>query len=418
MTLLIEGVMLNGKKASIQIEGSTFSEINPKNPDRSDQIIDGRGEAAIPSLINNHTHAAMSLLRGYADDFPLHEWLTEYIWPREKKLKAKDVYWGARLACLEMLKTGTTCFNDMYFFSQETAKAARDSGLRAVVSEVLFDPLNPGKEERSFAALKKSIKEIKKMGNLVKAAIGPHAVYTLSEESLAKEAEFSRKEKLLVHFHLSETEKEVKECIERHGKRPVEFLDGIGFFSSRVLNAHCVWLDAKEIEILARRGARAVHCPVSNQKLAVGRTMPLLELQKSGVLVSLGTDGCASNNSLDLLEEMKFASLAQKFSRSDPTALNAEQAFSLCTKNAAQSIGLNAGAIEKGKLADLCLVDLKNAKLVPGHSLVSDLVYSATGDCIDAVICNGRVVMESRKVEGEEEVVEQAKKQAFDLVQR
>jgi len=418
MTILIENARLNGKDASIQIEGNTIAAINPKRADRTDRVINGKGKAIIPSLINNHTHAAMSLLKGYADDFPLHEWLNDYIWPREKKLRAKDVYWGTRLACLEMAKTGTACFNDMYFFSQETAKAAVDAGIRAVVSEVLFDPLDPEKDERSFAALKKSIKELKKTGSLITPAIGPHAIYTLGRESLAKEAEFSKKEKLLVHFHLSETEKEVKDCIEKYGKRPVEFLDELGFFSKRSLNAHCVWLNAKEIKILAKRKARAINCPVSNQKLSVGKAMPFRALSKAGVLVSLGTDGSASNNSLDLFAEMKAAALMQKFSSSNPTEMTAKEAFTLCTCNAAESIGLNAGSIEEGKLADLCLVDLKNVKLVPGHNLLAGLVYSADGSCIDTTICNGKIAMEAGKVEGEEEIIEKAQKQAFDLVQR
>ncbi len=416
MTILIKDIKLNGKETTIQIDNNIISKINPKNPDKSDRILNGKGKAVIPSLLNNHTHAAMSLLRGYADDFPLQKWLSEYIWPMEKKLKAKDVYWGARLACLEMVKTGTTCFNDMYFFPQETARAAIDAGIRAVVSEVFFDPLETG--EKLSNSLKKSIKELKKMDELITPAIGPHAIYTLSNESLAWLAEFSKKEGLLMHFHLSETKKEVDECIEKSGKRPVELLDELGFFSKHSINAHCVWLDEKEIKILAKRKSRAVYCPTSNQKLSVGKAMPFKKLSHAGVIVSLGTDGNASNNSLDLFEEMKSAVLLQKFSSNNPMEMTAIDAFKLCTLNAAESIGLNAGLIEEGKLADLCIVDLKNVKIVPGHDLVSDLVYSADGSCIETVICNGKIVMLNRKVEGEEEIIEKARKQAFDLVQR
>jgi len=408
----IEGALLGGRPANIVVDGKKIASVG-KEKDRSGEVIDGKGLAIIPGFVNAHTHAAMSLLRGFSDDYPLQEWLQKYIWPTEAKLQPKDAYWGAKLACLEMAKGGTTSFCDMYFHSEETAKAAKETGIRGFLSEVFI-----GREgiqiEKTFAHLEK----LKKFHELVTPVLGPHALYTVNEEFLRKIAEKSEKENIPVHFHLSETKKEVEDCIKEHGKKPVEYLESIGFLSERVLNAHAVWLDKKEISILARSGAKAVHCPVSNMKLAVGNAMDYNALKKAGVTVALGTDGCASNNSLSMLEEMKFAALLQKHHFSDTTRLPAAEAFGMATESGAKALGLECGKIEEERPADFSLVNLKNIGLIPGHSLVSDLVYSANDSCIDTVFCNGEIVVRNGKAEGEEEILEKAREQALDWVSR
>ncbi len=412
MKALVENVKLNGKRTNVLVEGSTIASIG-KEKDRSGVVIDGSKLAIIPGFVNCHAHAAMSLLRGYADDFPLREWLEKYIWPREAKLSKKDVYWGSKLACLEMIKSGTTCFADMYFHSRETARAVKESGIRGFLSEVFI-----GTKEFDSGKASHRARELKKFGPRVTPMLGPHSMYTVSKENLSRIAEEAEKEDLFIHFHLSETEKEVKDCEREHGKRPVEWLAEIGFLSKRVLSAHCTWVNEKEARIMAEKGVKAVHCPVSNMKLAVGRAMPYSQLRKAGVSVCLGTDGCASNNNLSMLEEMKFASLMQKFSNSDPTALPAREALFIATEAGARALGLNAGRIEEGMLADFSLVNLKSVSLTPGHSLESDLVYSAGVSSINTVFCNGEIVMQNRAVKSEAEILEKAREQALDWVSR
>ncbi len=415
MSILIKDVLLDGECRNIRVEGNRIASIDSK--EGADTVIDGKGKAAIPGLVNTHTHAAMSLFRGYADDMLLQDWLSNRIWPLERNLKPEHIYWGTKLACLEMIKSGTTCFNDMYFFMQETARAAEEMGIRAVLSEGFTDLLNPdvGKERfQSSISLVESIRSMK--NDRIVPALGPHAIYTVSPESLQMISEYAEKEDLLVHFHLSETEDEVNACVERHGKRPVEFLEEIGFLNPRLVAAHCIWLNKEEIELLRKHDVKVSHNPVSNMKLAVGKAIPYREMKEAGLLLSLGTDGCASNNTLDMLETVKFAALYQKAYTGDPTVLPAKEAVALATENGARALGIDAGEIAPGKLADIVLIDLRAPQLYPGHSLVSDLAYAANGSCVDTVICDGKILMQDRKVEGEDEILERANEAALDLV--
>jgi 5-methylthioadenosine/S-adenosylhomocysteine deaminase len=247
-------------------------------------------------------------------------------------------------------------------------------------------------------------------------ALGPHALYTVSPESLQMISDYAEKEDLLVHFHLSETEDEVKSCIDRHGKRPVEFLDEIGFLSPRLVAAHSVWLGGEEIRLLSKHQVKISHNPVSNMKLAVGKAMPYREMRDAGLLISLGTDGPASNNSLDMFETVKFATLYQKAYTCDPTTLPASEAIALATENGAKALRIDAGEIAPGKLADIALIDLAAPQLHPGHSLSSDLTYAADGSCVDTLICDGEILMQDRRVGGEEEILARANEAAQDLV--
>lgn len=414
MSILIRNVLLDKKETNIYIEGNIIQEIGKKT--EANHVIDGKNKAIIPGMVNTHTHAAMCLFRGYADDMKLDEWLQNKIWPLESKLRADDVYWGTKLACLEMIKTGTTTFNDMYFFMESAAKAVDEMGMRAVLSYGFIDLFNDEKREKEIKKTKETIRNIENMHNdRIKPALGPHAVYTVSEEALRWVKNYADEKGLLVHFHLSETKKENIDFIKKHNKRPVKYLDEIGFLDKKLIAAHCIWLNDDDINLLEKHNVKISYNPTSNMKLASG----VMNYQKMKKLsLSLGTDGCASNNNLDMFEEMKIGSLLQKSYFNDETIMPAKEIFSIATENGAKTLGFNAGGIEEGKLADVLLIDLKRPGMTPNHNLISNLVYSGNGSVVDTTICNGKILMENRKVKGEEEILEKGKKVAEDLINR
>jgi 5-methylthioadenosine/S-adenosylhomocysteine deaminase len=317
-----------------------------------------------------------------------------------------------------MIKTGTTFFNDMYWFWKGTARAVAEMGVRAVISGACIDFFIPEKAREQRALNQQLFEESKKFGSRVHFALGLHSIYTVSEESLRWAATFSRQNDLLLNIHLSETEKEVDDCVQKHGVRPIEYLEKIGFLGPNVIACHGVWLSDDEISIMKQHDVRIVHNPVSNMKLAVGNTFPYPRLRKAGVTMCLGTDGCSSNNNLDMLETIKFASLLQKHHCVDSTVLPAEEVFKMATLQGAKTFRLNCGQIVVGSLADIALVDLQRPELTPFFDLYSDLVYSANGSCIDTVICDGKVLMNHREVKGEEEIIDGARRTAFDLLKR
>ncbi|MFH1055827.1 MAG: amidohydrolase [Candidatus Altiarchaeota archaeon] len=415
MSILIKDVLLDGRRTSIHVDGNRITGVGSK--DKAEFVLDGRGKAAIPGLVNTHTHAAMTLLRGYADDVILQEWLEKFIWPVEAKMTGEDVYWGTRLACLEMIKSGTTCFNDMYWHLEGAVKAVEESGIRGVMNSVFIDRFSKDKSREQWREAERQLKDIKTSPR-VKLALGPHAIYTVTEESLRWAKEYSDRHGTLIHFHLSETKKEVDDCIKDHGKRPVEYLNDIGFLGPNLLCAHSVWLNEEEIRILAQHEVKVAHCPTSNMKLSVGAALNNEGLRKAGVTVSLGTDGCSSNNNLDMFESMKTAALLQKMVWNNPTLLPAKEAFRMATLDGARSLKIDAGRLEEGALADIVLIDMKSPQLTPCHNLISNLVYSANGGCVDTVICDGKMIMEGRKVEGEEELMEKVSEVAKDLTTR
>ena len=361
----------------------------------------------------------MSLLRGYADDLPLQDWLSEKIWPLEALLTGDDVYWGTRLACLEMIRSGTTAFADMYFFMEDAARAVADSGVKAVLSYGFIDLCDPDRREREIAATERMIKAIRSMGNpKIQPALGPHAVYTVSEEGLCWCAEKSADEKIIVQVHLAETEREVTDAVRQHGRRPVRLLDDCGLLSPRTLAAHGCWLDQAECALLGRQGVHVAHNPASNMKLAVGRALPYPWLRDAGVNVTLGTDGCASNNNLDLFEEMKTAALLQKFYWNSQTILPAPEALYMATAAGARALGLGNGTLAPGQPADIILLDRYAVCNTPLHNPASNLVYSCSGSAVRTVICHGEVLMQDRIIPGEEEVIRRASAAAADLVRR
>ena len=415
MSILIENVLLNGQKKNIFIEENIIKYIGTEKK-QSDTIISGTDKVALPTLVNGHTHAAMTLLRGYGDDLPLHTWLQEKIWPIEAKLTKEDIYWGAKLACLEMIRTGTTLFNDMYWHIEEVAKAVEEMGVRGVLAAPLLDFHDPEKARQEQAHLETFFEEVpKRYSSRIQFALGPHAIYTVSSENLRWVAEFGTKNNLMQHIHISETEKEVLDCLKLHKKRPVEYLQELGFLNSRVISAHSVWLDEKELDLFQEYDVAAVHNPCANMKLAVGNVFPYPKIEKRGIRFCIGTDGCSSNNNLDMFEELKFAALMQKWHNNDPTMLPCQRLWNVATQKAHEIFQVNAGILKEGKLADLMLVDLRQPQMTPRHDLISNLVYSISGNLIDTVICDGKILMQGQRIKGEEEILARSNEIAVRL---
>lgn len=407
-SLLQNGRLLKGQ--DIQIVENRIAQIGPGlKAARDDYILEARGKLAIPGMVNGHTHLAMTLFRGYADDMDLIPWLQEKIWPLEAKLEPEDVYWGAKLGCLELIRFGTTCFCDMYILMEETARAAKEMGLRACLSGGFFDS-----RPDLIDAVEPFI-ERWKGDPLIMPSVGPHAVYSCSEETLLRAAEMARRNDVNLHIHLSETGKEVEDSLKERGMTPVEYLDSLGFLGPLVVAAHCIWISRRDAEILAHRGVNVVHTPISNMKLAAG-TAPVDCMVNQGVNILLGTDGPASNNNLNLFEEMKTTAVVQKNATKNPTALRAGQVWQMATENAYRAFRLDLG-LWAGALADLVLLDLKRPWFVPETDYVSHLVYSAPG-LADTTIVDGKVLMERGEISGEEEILAEAGERFEDMVSR
>ncbi|MEN6617128.1 MAG: amidohydrolase [Syntrophorhabdus sp.] len=418
MTILIKNVLLEGSTTDIFIEDGTIREICPACERKADKVIDGAGKAALPSLVNGHTHAAMTLFRGYADDMPLKTWLEQKIWILESKLTPEDVYRGAKLACLEMIKNGITVFNDMYWYWEATAQAVCDMKLRGFISAVFIDMFDKEKSREQIALNEALYRNSRNFEPYVTFTFGPHAIYTVSRESLEWMRDFSAENDILIHMHLEETENESVFSRNTYGMTPTSFLDSIGLISDRFIGCHGCMLDEADTETLARRNAKLVHVPVSNLKLAVEKIFPHRLVQDAGISYCFGTDGCASNNHLDILETMKFASLIAKFSSADPTMLPARKTYDMATREAADIFRIGPWIIAEGMSPDIILIDLKRPEFVPNFEMYSDILYAANGSCVDTVICRGEVLMENRYVPGEEEIMELASEAAHDIVRR
>lgn len=405
MGILIQNVQHKNQTVDVLIEGNTISRISAAlDTCQSTLVLDGSNKAILPTFHNAHHHAAMATMRSYADDLELFEWLNEHIWPLETTITEEDVYNGARLACLEMIKSGTTFFNDMYWYFHGTARAVEEMGMRAALGAVFIDMNNADRRAANAEQAERLLEESKQYSSRVQFQLGPHALYTVSKEALTWCAEFAAQNGLMIHTHLSETEKEVADCVALHGMRPPEYLDSLGMLAPNLTAAHCVWLEQCEMELLAERGVKALHCPTSNMKLASGK-FHFTDAQKAGMKIAIGTDGAASNNNLDMGEEIKIAALLEKHFTGDPTALPATAVWHAGTRAAAEMFGLNSGIVAEGAFADCMLVDLNNERLVPGHNLISDMVYSADSSCVDTVICDGRILMQNHHVPGEEEII-------------
>lgn len=388
------------------------------------RVLDGRGKLCLPGLVNAHCHAAMTLLRGYADDMRLMPWLTEKIWPLEARLTGEDVYWGTLLACAEMLRAGITAFADMYFFMDEAARACADAGIRASLSVgMIAAGEGGGVAPDAWDKLERAAEFCRRWegaaGGRITTMLGPHAPYTCPPDFLRRVVEMAGELDVAIHIHLSETEGEVRRCRQEHGCSPVQLMEAVGLFSRPVLAAHCVHVDEADLSVLARMRGGVAHNPLSNMKLASG-VAPVAAMLAAGVPVALGTDGAASTNALGLFEEMRACSLLQKVTTGDPTAMPAREVLELATVGGARALGLEGrvGLLAPGYAADLVLLRLDEPRLTPLHDPWSLAVYSAQDGDVDTVLVDGRVVVEGGRLltVDEEEVRREAARRAAALV--
>lgn len=403
--ILIKNVEKDSILTDILIEGNIIKKISPNITISVQEVIEADGYAVIPGFVNMHTHAAMTIMRGIGEDMFLHDWITNKIWPTEKRLTEELIYWGTKLAALEMIKSGTTCYNDQYWMIPSAVKAVEEMGIRSVQSYVFLDLNDKTKWER----LKNECSDIyiksKTWSDLTLFSVSVHSIYSVSKEMILWASDFARKNNLMLHIHLSETERENIECINIHGVSPTKYLENLGILGPNVIAAHSLWLSDDDIITLAKYDVKIVHNINSNLKIASGYKFRYNELKNSGLTVCLGTDGCASSNNLDMIETMKTAALVQKAWRHDPTAMPLNELTEMATYNGAKSLGLKAGKIEEGWLADLALINLDTVAFTPNINFKANLVYSANGSCIDTVICNGNIVMRNKVVKGEQEIL-------------
>ena len=417
--LLLKNIEHKGQKTDILIDGNLISEVAPEGALVSDlsgaEMIDCTGKAVCPGFVNMHTHAGMSLMRGIGEDIAFHEWLAR-IWDVEECIDEEFVYHATKLACVEMIKTGTTTFNDHYWYMPMAYKAVREMGLRAMLAYVICDRNDPQESERQKKQCIEMYEAARDWDGKEKFCIAIHAIYSVSEPMILWAVDFARQRGLKIHIHLSETEKEVNDCMALHGMSPVKYLDSLGVLGPDVVAAHTLWLSDDDVEILGKRDVNCVHNVNSNLKLASGYMFRYNELKAAGANVCLGTDGCASSNNLDMLETMKTSAMIQKAWRKDPTAMPVGEVMEMATSNAGKALGFNIGKIEKGALADLLVVDVENYNFVSPASFEENLLYSAHSDCIDSVICDGRFVMRGRKIEGEKEMISVARKELSKLM--
>lgn len=410
-SLTVVGALLDDETVGVRCEEGLIAAIGPDvTAEPGAETVDAGGGHLVPPLVNGHTHAAMTLFRGSGGDLPLMPWLEELIWPAEAKLTDEDVYWGARLACAEMVRSGTTRFWDMYWRPAATARAVADAGIRATIGAPLFDL--DGDAERMRRSALESLEQLSEAGPLVSPALAPHSIYTVSEPSLRWIAELGAERGVPIQIHLSETEQEVQDCIARNGQRPAFYLDEVGMLNERTVLAHGVWLDPDELELIAARGATIVANPVANMKLAVGGVLPYQAARTAGVPIGLGTDGAGSNDSLDLLADLKLFALAQKHAAGDPTAIDAGDAWEIAT--GAKAPLLAATPLRIGAPADFLFLRRGAPELGIGD-LVSNLVYAATGAVVEATVVGGRTLMRDGEVPDLEEIVSRAAERATGL---
>ena len=404
-------LLLDGRVVDLTVEGGRIAAISPSaaRPDAAP------ARPVAPAFYNCHTHLAMNLLRGFADDLELMPWLQEHIWPAEAHLTDDIVYAGARFAILEMIRGGTVFANGMYWHAPAVARAAQEMGIRCAVSMQTIETGGPGVNDPRNVAANRALESLPRSaaGGRVFATLAPHAIYTVCEGSLREIAARARAEETFVHVHVAETRGEVEACRREHGGRtPVKYLADCGLLGERTVMAHCVHLTDDDVKIVRDSGAVIVENQQSNMKLVSG-LFPYARAR--GCRMALGTDGASSNNSLSMFAEMKCAALAAKIESGDPTAAPADEVLRLATRGGAQAFGFDAGELRVGAAADFMVLKAGATALAPGFSLASDLVYAADTSCVDTVVCDGRVLMEGGVVPGEEEILAEARRAAAAL---
>lgn len=403
--LLLKNVILGGKVQDVLISGNRFRRISERLEEKAEQVIDGGGELAlIPPFYNLHSHAAMTLLRGYADDMELFTWLQKYIWPAEALLTHEDVYWGTKLALLEMIRSGTVFVNDMYWHQTASLDAVEEMGLRAAIGYMFICVPGGGVLESNRKANAELKERAASRSSRVHLTYAPHAIYTVNAKALLEIAEEAKQNQAVLHIHAAETLREVQECQAQHGMTPVAYLDSLGLLGPATVLAHCTHLTDEDLAIISERKAVIAHNPVSNMKLCSGlfRFQSALE---SGCRIGIGTDGCASNNNLSMLEEMKFAALSAKVQSGQPTAGRDLDVFAAATRTGCTLFDIDGGEIAEGKLADALLVRLQHPQMLGDYNLIANLVYSADSSVMDTLICDGKILMLHGKIEEEDEIL-------------
>lgn len=399
LAVLPEGEKDVIRKADLYVEGNRIVSID-KEPEgfRAEKIIEGKDRLAIPGLVNCHTHSYMSFMRNVADDLSFMDWLFGTIDPIEQKMTDEDTYWGACLAIIEMMKSGTTCFNDMQMNIHQTTRAVKESGMRAVICRGL---VGSGDDEGGQMRLRQAFEErdAAKDCDRLSFMLGPHAPYTCDEGYMRIVSEEARKNHMRIHVHLSESESEIQQIKERYGCSPIEMAERNGLFDVPAIAAHCVQITESDMEILKAKGVSVVTNPASNMKLGNGFA-PVPEMLQKGINVCIGTDGAASNNSLNLFHEMSLLALIHKGVKRTPQCISAAQNFRIATINGAKALGLSEeiGSLEVGKKADIAILNLNTPSLTPRNNLLAGLSYSANGSEVETVIIDGRITMENRRV--------------------
>ena len=399
LALLPEGDTDNIRETDLYIEGSRIVAIGNKPEGfKEDKVIDGRNKLAIPGLVNCHTHSYMSFMRNVADDLSFMDWLFGSIDPIEQQMTDEDTYWGACLAIIEMMKSGTTCFNDMQMNIHQTTRAVKESGMRAVISRGL---VGSGNDEAGQMRLRQAYEERDAAADCDRLTfmLGPHAPYTCDEEFMRIVSEEAKKNNMRIHVHLSESESEMQQIKDKYGCTPIEMADKNGLFDVPAIAAHCAQITESDMDILKAKNVSVVTNPASNMKLGNGFA-PVPEMLEKGINVCLGTDGAASNNSLNLFHEMSLLALIHKGVKRTPQCISAKENIRIATINGAKALGLEQeiGSLEVGKKADIAILNLNTPSLTPRNNLIAGLSYSANGSEVETVIIDGKVTMEDRKV--------------------
>ena len=411
--ILLKNVFLNNQTCDILIDQNKITRIANQIDTSADEIIDCTNKAILPSFCNTHTHASMMFLRGIGEDKELFDWLNQDIFPREAKLKPEHIYPLSRYAILEMIKTGTTCFTDMYFYVPETLKAAQNIGIRAVLPYLGMDFFDDKNTEKNIDEAIHYL-AIPSQNSRIKKVLCCHSVYTCSQRLIQEFSNLAKKYDAYFQIHVSETQKEVEDCVQKYGCRPVELLYKWGIMGPKTLFAHAVHLNDDEIQLVKKTGTVLAHCPTSNLKLGSGQ-MPLQKYLDAGLKLTLGTDGASSNNSLSMISEMKLAALSAKNKANSVLAGKVDDIFQIATQNGFIAFDIDAGEIKEGKLADFILVDMNNQFLLPNNNLISNMIYAADSSCIIDVFCDGKALMKNRVIPHEAEIISDFKKLCAEL---
>jgi len=418
-SILLKNITIDGEGKDVLIQKGLISRIGDTPAGESwelagdVEIMNCSGKAAIPGFVNMHTHAGMAMMRGVGEDMLFEDWI-ERIWRIEQKIDDEYVYWATKVACIEMIKTGTVAFNDQYWSSPAGMKAAGEIGIRVAGGYVLLDRMDPAEARRQREECIRVTQEaLSGAGSnpLSMYQLSIHSVYSVMPGNIEWARDFASDNSLRIHIHISETRPEVEACKAAHGgMSPVEYLDSLGVLGPNVIAAHTLWVSPKDIEILAARGVHCVHNINSNTKIASGYRFLYNEMRDAGINLCIGTDGCGSSNNLDMLEAMKTSALFQKAWRDDPSALPLGELMDMATVNGARALQYNGGTLKEGAVADIAIIDTDNTFFLSPGPFLANLVYSAHSDCVDSLICNGEFVMRNREVASEKEILSEARR--------